>query len=309
MNFFAVAIIFAIWLMIVTALYLGGRQVAIMRRSRERLSMLAGYSETEVLAYGEEESSWLRRWLYLAGYRSADAPTNFLLVAMVFFAVAVLTAWGMNVFGIMGQGIYFFNKLPGGMGQIFMPIVYVSPWLALIVISMIPWLVVRYERRMRILMIEQDLPVMLELLATLGESGLSFDASLERVLRSYRQSRPLPVEFRTFQADVLSGRSRVECLRRMSRRVDILSFATFTSAIVQAEQMGSSIADVLRRLADELRVRRRERAMEHAMSAPIKRVVPMVLCFLPGLFVFILGPLFYQIFSQLDMVLGNGGVY
>ena len=73
-----------------------------------------------------------------------------------------------------------------------------------------------------------------------------------------RQNGHSSQEFRTFQAEVLAGRPRVECLRRIARRLDVTSVTIFISALVQAEQIGSGMAEVLRSQADDLRQRRRE---------------------------------------------------
>ena len=79
-----------------------------------------------------------------------------------------------------------------------------------------PWLAVRRARRERVEQVEQDLPIALELLSTLSEAGLGFDAALSHILESAVEDRPLAREFRTYQADLLAGRSRVEALRRLS---------------------------------------------------------------------------------------------
>ena len=73
-----------------------------------------------------------------------------------------------------------------------------------------------------------------------------------------------------------------------------------TSAMVQAEQIGSGVANVLRGQADDLRQRRRERALEFSMALPVKLIFPLVICFLPAILVFTLGPAFYDFFRLAD---------
>jgi pilus assembly protein TadC len=113
----------------------------------------------------------------------------------------------------------------------------------------------------------------------------------------------LAVEFRTFQGELLAGRPRVQCLRRLARRVDVTSFTVFISALVQSEQVGSGMAEVLRRQADDLRDRRRERALAVAATLPVKLVFPLIICFLPGIFVVTLGPTFNEFFKRADSFL------
>jgi tight adherence protein C len=137
-------------------------------------------------------------------------------------------------------------------------------------------------------------------MATLSEAGLGFDSAIARIMETSLADRPLAREFRAYQADLLSGRPRVECLRRLARRMEVPAITIFVSALVQAEQMGMGIADVLRRQAEDQRDRRRERANAFAMSLPVKRLFPLVICFLPGLFVWTLGPFFVQLFKIAD---------
>jgi tight adherence protein C len=144
------------------------------------------------------------------------------------------------------------------------------------------------------------LPITLELLATLGEAGIGFDAALERILGSQVADRPLAEEFRTFQLEVLAGRQRVACLRGLARRLDIPAFTIFISALVQANQLGSGVADILRRQVEEMRNRRRERALTLAASMPVKLLFPLILCFLPGIMIAALGPALYQFFQLID---------
>ena len=105
-----------------------------------------------------------------------------------------------------------------------------------------------------------------------------------------------------FQADLLAGRARVESLRRLSARIDLASVSVFVSALVQAEQLGMGIARVLRQQANDVRARRRERAIAFANAHPTKRVIPLVVCFLPGLFVWTLGPAFVQLFKMVELI-------
>ena len=195
------------------------------------------------------------------------------------------------------------SHLPPVVGDLLSPIAYMAPWTVFLILALLPWLVVRRARRQRVEQVEQDLPISLELLATLSEAGLGFDAALARVLDSLMEDRPLGREFRTYQSDLLAGRTRVESLRRLARRLDVSSVTILVSALVQAEQLGSGIAQALRRQADDLRDRRRERANAFAMALPVKRMFPLVVCFMPGLFVWTLGPFFVQLFKMADTFL------
>jgi pilus assembly protein TadC len=195
------------------------------------------------------------------------------------------------------------EAIPGGIGDLFLPIAYTAPWLLLAVLAGIPWLVVRRTRRLRVESVEQDLPIALDLLATLSEAGLGFDTSLSRILETNLADRPLARDLRSYQADLLAGRPRIDALRRLARRIEVTSISILVSALVQAEQLGTGIAQVLRRQADDLRSRRRERANAFAMTLPVKRMFPLVICFLPGIFIWPLGPAFAQLFQMASSLL------
>jgi tight adherence protein C len=76
----------------------------------------------------------------------------------------------------------------------------------------------------------------------------------------------------------------------MAARTGVDDVQTFVGAIIQAEQLGVSIGKILRIQADQMRIRRRQRAEEEAHKAPIKMLIPMVFLIFPALFIVILGP-------------------
>lgn len=275
------------------------RRIGASRRSLERLfaepADSAGQSDRDLAVAG-----LLRRWLYLAGYRQSVAPAAFVASMLLAIGLGLAAAFAVQNSGLTNAVFRNIAHLPPGVGDLFIPVAYLAPWTGLVMLGLAPWLVVRRSRRQRMEKVEQDLPISLELLATLSESGLGFDAALSRVLDSVMDDRPLAREFRSYQSDLLAGRTRVEALRRLSRRLEVSSVTIFVSALVQAEQLGSGIAQALRRQADDLRDRRRERANAFAMALPVKRMFPLVVCFLPGIFVWTLGPFFARLFQFAD---------
>jgi tight adherence protein C len=245
----------------------------------------------------------LSRWLYRAGFRHPRAAPTFVVSAALSMAVGWGVALGFVLSGLQTAMERNIVLVPGGVGETFLPVVWLAPWLLLLMIAGAPWLIVRRARRLRVELVEQDLPLALELLSTLSEAGLGFDTALTRILKTRLAGRPLAEDFRMFQADLLAGRARAESLRRLSDRLDIPSVSIFVSALVQAEQLGMGISRVLRQQAEDVRARRRERAIAFANALPVKRVVPLVVCFLPGLFVWTLGPAFVQLFKMVDTFL------
>ena len=217
---------------------------------------------------------FLRRWLFLAGYRQPAASAMFVTAMLLAMRLGLATVFAIRGAGLTNELFRNIARLPPGVGDLLVPIAYLAPWTVFLILMLVPWLIVRRSRRQRVEAVEQDLPISLELLATLSEAGLGFDAALARVLDSVTEDRPLAREFRTYQSDLLAGRTRVESLRRLARRLEVSSVTILVSALVQAEQLGSGIAQALRRQADDLRDRRRERANAFAMALPIKRMFP-----------------------------------
>jgi len=272
-------------------------------RSRARLEREPAEETESPPARGQDfdvQPHPLRRWLSLAGFRRGGAARLFVLATIAGTAAGLLCAYAFFATGLRDQMVRAILVVPGGIGEIFAPVIIIAPWFFLLLLALLPALVVRRTRRARVEQIEQDLPPTLELLATLSEAGIGFDAAIARIQSTRLGQRPLAQEFRTFQADLLAGRARSQSLRRLAERIQVASVSVLVSALVQAEQLGMGIAQTLRRQADDLRDRRRERANAFAMALPVKRLFPLVICFLPGLFVWTLGPFFVQLFQIAD---------
>ena len=292
---------------LVTALLLR-RHLATQRLSRERMFDTPESAAAAALPADADESGWLTWWLFRAGYRAPGAATAFVVTTVLFGGVGLVVVYLFYALRLLPGLLRGLEDLPSGLGDIFVPFAYAAPWIVLALFASIPTLRVRRARRQRVALVEQDLPITLELLATLGEAGMGFDAALDRILDSQDDDRPLAEELRLFQLEVLAGRPRTESLRRLSRRLDVPSFTVFVSALVQAEQVGSGVAEVLRRQVEEVRNRRRENALTLAASLPVKLLFPLILCFLPGIFIAVLGPTFYQFFQLIDSLnRGRGG--
>jgi tight adherence protein C len=136
--------------------------------------------------------------------------------------------------------------------------------------------------------IRADLPDALDLLAVSVEAGLGFDASLAKL--NEHMDGPLADEFGLTLSEMRIGESRSEALKRMSDRVDAPELSAFTRAIVQADQLGTSLGRILRVQAADARLRRQAAAEERAMKAPIKMLFPTVLFIFPAMFLVILAP-------------------
>jgi tight adherence protein C len=148
------------------------------------------------------------------------------------------------------------------------------------------WLINRIRRRQSI--ITKSLPDSFDLVTTCVEAGLGLDAALARVAE--KVEGPFAEELSRTLREVGMGRMRRDALQELGERTGVPDLVTFVNAVVQAEQMGTGVGQVLRVQSEQLRLRRRQRAEEMANQAPVKMVFPLVLCILPTLFMVILGP-------------------
>ena len=134
----------------------------------------------------------------------------------------------------------------------------------------------------------KSLPDSFDLITTCVEAGLGLDAALSRVAE--KVEGPFADELTRTLRDIVLGKQRSIALKELGDRTGVPDLVTFVNAVIQAERMGSSVGTVLRVQADQLRVRRRQRAEEQAYKAPVKMIFPLILCIFPTLFIVILGP-------------------
>jgi tight adherence protein C len=153
------------------------------------------------------------------------------------------------------------------------------------------WLSRKVEERRSSM--QRSLPDVLDLLVISVEAGLGFDSALARVVSTV--PGPLTEEFFRMLQETRVGVSRRDAMRHLMERSDLDELRSFLLAMMQAEAFGVAIARVLRVQADEMRVKRRQRAQEKALAAPVKIVFPLVFCIFPALFIVLLGPAAIQI--------------
>ena len=148
--------------------------------------------------------------------------------------------------------------------------------------------------------IQKDLPDVLDLMTVSVEAGLGFDGALAKLTEKMKGA--LVEEFSRVLQELRVGVTRREALHAMGARCDVPDLSVFTSSLVQADQLGVSIGNVLRVQSAAMRQKRRQRAEEQAMKAPIKMLVPLVLLIFPTIFVILLGPAVIQV---MDSIIGK----
>lgn len=152
-------------------------------------------------------------------------------------------------------------------------------------------------RRQRLIL--RGLPFSVDLLTLCVEAGLDFSAGLARVVEKGRPG-PLRDELSVMLRDIRLGMTRADALRGLAERCDMVEITSFTSVLIQADQLGASIGPVLRAQSERMRVERFQRAEKKGAEASTKILFPLVLFILPATFIIIVGPVILRFIYGLE---------
>ncbi|MDZ4767817.1 MAG: type II secretion system F family protein [Chloroflexota bacterium] len=148
------------------------------------------------------------------------------------------------------------------------------------------WIQSKIKRRQE--NIWRALPDALDLLVICVEAGLGFDMAMGKVYEKW--DNELSIAFGRILREIQLGKIRRDSLRDMANRMGVPDVTAFVAAIIQADQLGVSMSKILRIQADQMRVKRRQRAQEKAHQAPVKMIFPMVFLIFPSIWIVLLGP-------------------
>ena len=175
-------------------------------------------------------------------------------------------------------------------------LLYGSLLLVLLVLYPDSWL--KKTARARHLSILKSLPNLLDLLTLSVEAGKDFLTALRDIL-ARRQSDVLGDEFKRTLQEIQLGKQRQQALRDLSERVHQPELTSVVNAIVQADELGVGIGQLLRIQGDQLRNKRFARAETLANEAPVKILFPVVLFIFPSVFIILVGPILSQAMQTL----------
>jgi tight adherence protein C len=156
------------------------------------------------------------------------------------------------------------------------------------------WLQSKINRRQR--SVRRGMPDALDLLTICVEAGLGFDAAMSKV--SEKWDNELSLAFARVIQEIQLGKLRREALRDMADRIGLPEVTSFVAAVIQSEQLGVSLARVLRIQSDQMRIRRRQLAEEEAHKAPLKMLIPMSMLIFPSLMIVLLFPAAMRLFHS-----------
>lgn len=147
--------------------------------------------------------------------------------------------------------------------------------------------------------IRKDLPETIDLMAISVQAGMGLEAAIE--LASQSVPGPLGDELHRLLQEIQLGSSRREALHQLRSRTDVKELSSFALALIQADSIGSPIAEVLQSNSARMRLIRRQVAREKAAKLPVKLLIPMMLFIFPALFVVIIGPAGISIMQNLSV--------
>ncbi len=230
---------------------------------------------------GEEHA---RALLIKAGYRGQAPYIGFLFFRML-SPIAMFAFAMVYIFLIIKLQQPLFVKLA---------MAFAAAWLGM----RIPTLFIRNRIARRQLSIRRAFPDALDLLLICVESGMSIEAALKKVSQEITgQSIPLAEELTLTTAELSYLQERRQAFDNLAKRTDLEGVKAVCTALIQAERYGTPIGQALRVLSQEIRDMRMAEAEKKAAGLPPKLTVPMILFFLPVLFVVILGPAAIQVMA------------
>jgi tight adherence protein C len=151
------------------------------------------------------------------------------------------------------------------------------------------WLRTKIKKRRE--KIRKSIPDALDLLVICVDAGLGLDQAMLRVGQELAISHPeINTEFMQINREQLAGKPRLEAWKSAAERTEVPEFSLFVTMLTQADRFGTPLVRALSRFADDIRLKRRQRAEEKAAKTKIKILFPLVLFIFPCIFIVLLAP-------------------
>ncbi len=258
----------------------GSTRRALRHSSRQAITRLLEYTTKHYSDGNADNMKVLRKRLTQAGIFDQRAVAFFFIgrtVLAVALAGAVFVL--LPLFVAKGGSLFWLMVIAGGFLGYVGPSFYIDRRIA-----------ARAQEH------RSGFPDFMDLLVVCADSGLSMEASLERVGRELGDSYPsLTANIHMTNLEIRAGRALKDALERFADRLALEEARAFATLINQSIDLGSSITDALRVYSDDMRHARLSRAEEKAYALPAKLALPMMVCIFPVLFVVILLPVFVRL--------------
>lgn len=145
--------------------------------------------------------------------------------------------------------------------------------------------------------IVKELPDAVDLLGLCVNAGLDFMMAIKYIIE---KSPPNVVieEMKIMMQEISVGKTRRDALRDMAHKYDLPDLYTFARTLIQADRMGTSVAEALNILSEDMREARFRRGEAMALKAPLKMLVPLLFCIFPVVGILVAGPIFLDFFHN-----------
>lgn len=208
--------------------------------------------------------------IQMAGYDQTISPEQFIAARICLLVLGFLFA---ALLGFSGNVVY---------GLILLALLYIYP---------MAWLKKVASRRQYLIL--RALPNLLDLLTLSVEAGKDFLSALRDIL-ARRKIDPLGEELTRALQEIQLGKKRQAALKEMANRVQQSELTSVINSLVQADELGISIGQLLRIQSDQLRSKRFSMAEKLANEAPVKILIPVVIFIFPSVFLLLMGPIILQ---------------
>lgn len=241
----------------------------------------------EKVPLSPEESSFTRKELAAAGYRSDNAVAVFLSIRLTVVAVMVILAFILRSEIVSNNllGLLFVGAIGGA--------AYVLAGFGL------DHLVNARRERLRL-----SLPDALDLLVVCVEAGQGIDQAIRVVSRELQQThRDLSDELALASLEMQAGNTRAQALSHTAERTGEAEMKKLVNVLIQTDRFGTSVGEALRTHSEYLRVRRTQEAEERAGKVGVKLIFPIFFGIMPSIMIVSAGPGMLLLFRQLDVIM------
>lgn len=194
---------------------------------------------------------------------------------ITFWCLSIVLCAGLAFLSVQDSELYMFQRIF---------VILLGAFIG----GIVPFAVLNSKIRQRQKNIRRQLPEFLDILCVSVQAGLSFDGAVGKMIK--RMKGPLIDEFKRAQNDVALGMTHQYALTNLAKRCDLEEVYLFTTSVIQAEKLGTSMTRTLKLQADNMRDRHRQYIKSEALKAPVKILFPMILFIFPSIFVVLLFP-------------------
>ncbi|MCA9004777.1 MAG: type II secretion system F family protein [Planctomycetaceae bacterium] len=228
----------------------------------------------EMMPESEERRAKTKKELQAAGYYQPHALHNFSAIRFV---------------SIMGTLLLFAVVLLLAPERFEIPIL-VAMLIVPILVWAVPFLVVTGKASDRRSEIEQGIPDMLDMLNMCVSQGMTVPHALKKIIRELAKVYPALAHELKIVIEQSSIGTFSQALANFSKRIDVPEVHSFAALLIQTDQMGTNVTSALQEYSDNMRESLSQRADEKANKATFKLLFPTVLCLMPAIYIFLLGP-------------------